>query len=154
MKRLDAKLLAGKIAIVMMMALIAAGSVLAKLKADGEEQFGIDIVREALTIPLKQIAVNAGEEGGKTLKEVTGNKDYNYGFNALTGKFGDMIQMGVVDPKKVTRTSLQNAASVASVLLTTDVLVAKIPEKKPDMPPGGPGGDPYGGGMGGMGGMY
>jgi chaperonin GroEL len=134
-------------------ALARAASVLDKLKVPSDEQFGVDIVREALDVPLRQIAVNAGREGGKTLNDVLNSKDYNYGFNAMTGKFDDMIKMGIVDPKKVTRISLQNAASVAGVLLTTDALVAEIPEKKkPEMPPGG---DPYGGGMGGMGGgMY
>jgi len=134
-------------------ALARAASVLDKLKGPSDEQFGVDIVREALDVPLRQIAVNAGREGGKTLNDVLNSKDYNYGFNAMTGKFDDMIKMGIVDPKKVTRISLQNAASVAGVLLTTDALVAEIPEKKkPEMPPGG---DPYGGGMGGMGGgMY
>jgi len=114
-----------------------------KLKGDGEEQFGIDIIKQALVKPLKQIVLNTGREGGKVLNQVLANSDYNYGFNAQTGEFGDMMEMGIVDPKKVTRICLQNAASVAGTMLTTDVLVAKIPEKKKPMPPGA-GGDPYG----------
>jgi len=120
----------------------AARDVLDKLKGKGEEQFGIDIIKQALVMPLKQIAVNTGHEGGTVLNQILANSDYNYGFNAQTGEFGDMMDMGIVDPKKVTRICLQNAASVAGILLTTDVLVAKIPEKKKPMPAGA--GDPYG----------
>jgi len=128
-------------------ALARAAAVLDGLNVSGDEKFGVEIVKEALTVPLKQIAINVGREGGKTLNEVLNNKNYNYGFNAMTGEFGDMLKMGVVDPKKVTRICLQNAASVAGVLLTTDVLVAEIPKKKKKTPGGS---DPYGD----MGDMY
>ena len=128
-------------------ALARATAVLDKIKAVGEEKFGIDIIRQSLPLPLKQIAVNVGLEGGKVLNEVLANAGYAYGFNARTAQYGDMIEMGVVDPKKVTRICLQNAASVAGTLLTTDVLIARIPEKKKAQAgPGGGhghGGSPY-----------
>lgn len=134
-------------------ALARAVEVLDKVKGKGDEKFGIDIVKEAITMPFKQITINVGQEGGTTLKKVQDEKNYNYGYNALTGEFGDMIEMGIMDPKKVTRTCLQNAASVAGILLTTDALVAEKPQKKKEMPPHpGGGGDPYGGMGGGMGG--
>jgi len=126
-------------------ALARATAVLDDVKADGEEIFGVDIIRQVLPLPLKQITANVGLEGGKVLHEVLAASSYNHGFNAQTVKYGDMIEMGVVDPKKVTRVCLQNAASVAGTLLTTDVLVAKIPEKKKE-PAGGHGHGPGGGG--------
>jgi chaperonin GroEL len=131
-------------------ALARATAVLDKIKVEGEEKFGVDIIRQILALPLRQIAVNVGLEGGKVLNEVLSNSSYAYGYNARTAQYGDMIEMGVVDPKKVTRICLMNAASVAGTLLTTDVLVAKIPEKKKAQAGpggghghGGPGGSPY-----------
>jgi chaperonin GroEL len=129
-------------------ALARASLILSKIKADNDDQrFGIEIVRKAIQTPLRQIAENAGEDGaviaGKTLE----HDEYNYGFDAQTGEFKDLVKAGIIDPTKVVRTALQDAASVAGLLVTTEAMVAEKPEKKgPAMPPGG-------GGMGGMGGM-
>jgi len=129
-------------------ALARASLVLGKLKADNDDQrVGIDIIRKAIQTPLRQIAENAGEDGaviaGKTLE----NDDYAYGFDAQTGVFKDLVKAGIIDPTKVVRTALQDAASVSGLLITTEAMVADRPEKKgPPMPPGG-------GGMGGMDGM-
>ena len=129
-------------------ALARASLILAKLKADNDDQrFGIEIVRKAIQTPLRQIAENAGEDGaviaGKTLEK----DEYNYGFDAQSGEFKDLVKAGIIDPTKVVRTALQDAASVAGLLVTTEAMVAERPEKKgPAMPPGG-------GGMGGMGDM-
>ncbi len=120
---------------------------LEKLKADEDEQIGINIVKRALEEPLRMIASNAGWEGAVVVEKVRANSNPNFGFNAQTETFGDLVEAGVIDPTKVTRTALQNAASIASLLLTTEALVSEIPEKEdkaPAMPPGG------GGGMGGM----
>ncbi len=120
---------------------------LEKLKADADEQIGINIVKRALEEPLRMIASNAGWEGAVVVEKVRANSNPNFGFNAQTETFGDLVEAGVIDPTKVTRTALQNAASIASLLLTTEALVSEIPEKEdkaPAMPPGG------GGGMGGM----
>ena len=118
-------------------------------KGDNDDQeVGIRIVRRALEEPLRQIVKNAGEDDGVILNEVKANSG-NYGYNAATGEYGDMIEMGILDPTKVTRVALQNAASIAGLMVTTEVMVAELPEDKPDMPMGG--GDM--GGMGGMGGM-
>ncbi|MGA8182285.1 MAG: chaperonin GroEL [Terriglobia bacterium] len=120
---------------------------LEKLKADADEQIGINIVKRALEEPLRMIASNAGWEGAVVVEKVRANSNPNFGFNAQTETFGDLVEAGVIDPTKVTRTALQNAASIASLLLTTEALVSEIPEKEdkaPAMPPGG----------GGMGGMY
>jgi chaperonin GroEL len=129
-------------------ALARASLILSKLKADNDDQrFGIEIIRKAIQTPLRQIAENAGEDGaviaGKTLEK----DEYNFGFDAQTGEFKDLVKAGIIDPTKVVRTALQDAASVAGLLVTTEAMVAEKPEKKgPAMPPGG-------GGMGGMGGM-
>ena len=127
-------------------ALARASRVLAKLKADNDDQrVGIDIVRKALQAPVRQIAENAGEDGAVIAGKVLDKDDYNYGFDAQTGEFKDMVKAGIIDPTKVVRTALQDAASVAGLLITTEAMVAEKPEKKaPSMPPGG------GGGMGGM----
>ncbi len=118
-------------------------------KGDNDDQeVGIRIVRRALEEPLRQIVKNAGEDDGVILNEVKANSG-NYGYNAATGGYGDMIEMGILDPTKVTRVALQNAASIAGLMVTTEVMVAELPEDKPEMPMGG--GDM--GGMGGMGGM-
>jgi chaperonin GroEL len=109
----------------------------------GDERTGVEIVMRALEAPLRQIAENAGIEGAVILEQVRG-KEAGIGYNALTGEFVNMIEAGIVDPAKVTRSALQNAASIASMLLTTEALVVDKPEKKPSMPAGGPGG------MGGM----
>ncbi|MGB9075120.1 MAG: chaperonin GroEL [Terriglobales bacterium] len=116
-----------------------------KLKVEGDEQIGVNIVKRAITEPLRLIAVNAGEEGAIVLGKVNDSKDQNYGFNALTSEYEDLVKAGVLDPTKVVRTALTNAGSIASLMLTTEALVAEIPEKKESPMPGG-----HGGGMGDM----
>jgi len=119
-------------------ALIKAARVLDKLPVTGDEKLGVDIVREALKVPCRQIAANAGYDASIVVNRVAESKDHNFGFDAATGEYVDMLKAGILDPAKVTRTALQNAASIASLLLTTDALVAEIPEKKKSaMPPGG-----------------
>jgi len=114
-----------------------------------DQKRGIMIVKRALEEPLRQIVANAGEEGSVVLNDVVQN-DGNYGYNATTGEYGDMMAMGILDPTKVARVALQNAASIAGLMITTEAMVSEMPEDKPPMPmPGG--GDM--GGMGGMGGM-
>jgi len=121
-------------------ALLRARKALDNLKLDGDESIGVDIVRRALLVPLKQIAENAGCDGAVVAQKVEEN-DGNYGFNAASLKYGDLVKEGVIDPTKVVRTALQNASSIASLLITTEALVSEIPEKKkePAMPPGGGG---------------
>jgi chaperonin GroEL len=117
-----------------------------KLKLDGDEQIGVNIVKRAIQEPLRQIAENAGEEGAIVLGKINDSKDNNFGYNALTGEYEDLVKAGVLDPTKVVRTALQNAGSIASLMLTTEALVAEIPEEKKGAPmPGG-----HGGGMEGM----
>ncbi len=113
-----------------------------KLKAEGDEQIGINIVKRALEEPLRLIAQNAGHEGAVVAEKVRGHNNSSYGFDAQAETFCDLVDAGVIDPTKVTRTALQNAASIASLMLTTEALVSEIPEKdeKPTMPPGGGGG--------------
>jgi chaperonin GroEL len=117
-----------------------------KLKAQGDEQIGIDIVKRALEEPLRLIAANAGHEGAVVAEKVRNNTNPNFGFDAQDETFGDLVAAGVIDPTKVARTALQNAASIASLMLTTEAMVCEIPEKE-DKHAG-----PPGGGMGG--GMY
>jgi len=119
-----------------------------KLK-DADEQVGVNIVTRALQEPVRQIARNAGHEGAVVVGKLLESDNAQYGFNADTEEFGDLIKAGVIDPTMVTRTALQNAASIASLLLTTEALVTELPEDEPPMPGGGHGPD-----MGGMGGMY
>jgi chaperonin GroEL len=127
-------------------AYIRARSALDKIKGDNPDQeAGIQIVRRALEEPLRQIVANAGEEPSVVMNKVAEGKG-NFGFNAQTEQYGDLVEMGVVDPTKVTRTALQNAASVAGLLLTTEAMVAELVEEKEDAGPGGHG-------MGSMGGM-
>ncbi len=126
-------------------ALARCGAALDKLKLEGDEQIGVNIVRKALQEPLRQIVENAGEEGAVVLGKVLDSKDANYGFNALTNDYEDLVKAGVLDPTKVVRTALTNAGSIASLMLTTEALVAEIPEKKEAPMPGG-----HGGGMGDM----
>src|SRR6202167_5050067 len=119
-----------------------------KLKLEGDEQIGVNIVKRAIQEPLRQIAENAGEEGAVVLGKISESKDINFGYNALTGDYEDLGKAGVLDPTKVVRTALTNAGSIAALMLTTEALVAEIPEKK-EAPMGGGG---HGGG--GMEGMY
>lgn len=129
-------------------ALIRAKQSIKGIKGDNPEQdAGIKIVLRAMEEPMRQIVRNAGDEPSVVVDRVANGKG-NFGFNAQTGEYGDMIEMGVLDPTKVTRTALQNAASVASLILTTECMIADMPEDKPAMPPMG-----MGGGMGGMPGM-
>jgi len=110
-----------------------------KLKLSGDEQVGLNIIKKALEEPLKMIAANAGMEGSIVVEKVKEKKG-SFGFNARTDKYEDMIDAGVIDPTKVTRFALQNAASVASLMLTTQCMIAEKPEEKssmPAMPPGG-----------------
>jgi chaperonin GroEL len=116
-----------------------------KLELEGDEATGAAIVRQASEAPLKQIAINAGLEGGVVAEKVR-NLEAGFGLNAATGEYVDMLAAGIIDPAKVTRSALQNAASIAALFLTTEAVIADKPEKAPAMP----GGD---GGMGGMGGM-
>ena len=120
-------------------ALLKAVSAIENIEAEGDEQTGINIIKLALEAPLRQIATNAGMEGSIIVENVKNNNDPNYGFDALKGEYGDMVQKGIIDPTKVTRSALQNAASIASMVLTTESLVTDIPE--PEAPaPAGPGG--------------
>ncbi len=126
-------------------ALARASLILAKVKADNDDQrFGGDIVRKAILMPLRQIAENSGEDGAVISGKVLDNQEYNWGFDAQTGEFKDLVKAGIIDPTKVVRTALQDASSVAGLLVTTEAMIAEKPEKKaPPMPPGG-------GGMGDM----
>jgi chaperonin GroEL len=129
-------------------ALLQATKVLAKLKSENEDQrVGIDIVRRALQAPARLIAENAGTDGSIVIGKILESNNVNYGFDAQTGTYVDMVKAGIIDPTKVVRCALQDAASVAGLLVTTEAMVAEKPERKPQMPAGG------GGGMGGMDGM-
>jgi len=127
-------------------ALIRAQKALDRMKLEGDDATGADIVRRALGSPAKYIAENAGAEGGLVVKKISEGKGA-FGYDAAKGEFTDLVKAGIIDPKKVTRTALENAVSVATLLLTSDCLVADLPKEEPEMPPGGPEG------MGGMGGM-
>jgi chaperonin GroEL len=120
-----------------------------KLKLQEDEQIGVNIVRRALEEPLRQIVGNAGEEGAIIVGKVKESKDANFGYNAQTDQMEDLVKAGVIDPTKVVRTALQNAGSIASLMLTTEALVCELPEEKKE-PAGGRGGH----GGGGMGDMY
>ena len=122
-------------------AVLRALPALDKIKAKGDEAVGVDIVRRAVVAPIKQIAKNAGLDGSIVAQKVMESTEKNFGYNALTKQYGDMMKFGVIVPTKVERTALQNGASIASLLLTTDAVVSEIPEKKEKsaMPPGGGG---------------
>jgi len=126
-------------------AYIRAQSTLKALRVDdGEERIGVDIVRRALEEPLRMIAQNAGAEGSIVVEKVRASKDKNFGYNALTDNYEDLVAAGVIDPAKVARTALQNAASIAGLLLTTEATIVERKEER----------QPAGGAGGGMGGMY
>ena len=128
-------------------ALLRASKALDKLKVvDEEEQIGVNIVKRALEEPTRQITLNAGFEGAIVVEKIKENKDEEFGFNAETEEYQNLVKAGVIDPTKVTRIALENAASIASLLLTTEAMITDRPEKKSSPMPGGPGG------MGGMGG--
>ena len=122
---------------------------LEKLKLEGDKKIGVDLVKRALEEPIRQIANNAGQEGSVVCEKVKNDKGA-FGFDAAQDEYTDMIKAGIIDPTKVVRLALQNASSVASLMITTEAMVAEKPEKKPAYPPMPPGG----GGMGGMGDMY
>ena len=125
-------------------ALIRCQAALDKVKCTGDEKIGVDIIRRAIEEPIRAIAINAGVEGSIVLARVKASKDKAFGYNAATDIYEDMMKAGVIDPTKVTRTALQNAASIASLLLTTECVVVERKEEKSSAPAGG------GGGMGGM----
>ena len=127
-------------------ALLRAASVLDGLKSgDGDEKIGINIVRRACEEPVRQIVGNGGWEGAIVIEKIRASKDANYGFNAATGGYEDLVKAGVIDPTKVTRSALQNAASISALMLTTEAMICEIPEKKAAAPMGG---DHHGGGGG------
>ena len=128
-------------------ALLRASAALEKLRVSDEEKSGVNIIKRAIEEPLRRIAINAGVEGSIALQKVKEGKGA-FGFNAASEEYEDLLKAGILDPAKVVRTALQNAASVAGMLLTTEAMVAEKPEDRPAMPP-----MPPGGGMGGMGGM-
>ncbi|NLO04865.1 MAG: chaperonin GroEL [candidate division WS1 bacterium] len=109
----------------------------ARDRVRGEAKVGVEIVQRAITEPLRQIAANAGYEGSVVLDKVLSEDSFSFGFNAMTEEYGDMLAAGVIDPAKVVRAEIENAASIGSLLLTTEALVAEIPEPEPPMPPGG-----------------
>jgi chaperonin GroEL len=117
------------------------------LKEEGDVQVGINLIRRALEEPLRQIAVNAGYEGAVVVSKVRESKNAEEGFNAQNEKYENLVEAGVIDPTKVVRSALQNAASIASLLLTTEALISEIPEEKPEPQGGGHGGGMPGGGM-------
>ncbi len=121
-------------------ALVRASKVLDKVKASEDEKIGVEIVRRAVEAPIRQIAENSGVDGAIVLDKVRESKDANFGFDAETCEYGDLIKAGIIDPTKVVRSALQNAASVSSLLLTTDALIGELPEKKEKAPAGGGGG--------------
>jgi chaperonin GroEL len=124
-------------------ALLRCLSAIDNIKLEGDEQIGVEIVKRAVESPLRALACNAGVEGSIIVQEVKRRKG-NDGYNVASGAYEDLVKAGVVDPKKVTRTALQNAASIAGLLLTTECLITEVPEKeKPAPAPGGHG-------MGGM----
>jgi chaperonin GroEL len=128
-------------------ALLRAAKVLENLRGSNEDQkVGIGIVRRALQVPARQIVQNAGEDGSVVVGKILDNDKYNFGYNAQTGEYGDLVAQGVIDPTKVVRTALQDAASIAGLLITTEAMVAERPKDAAPPMPGG-------GGMGGMGGM-
>src|SRR5213592_2379581 len=130
-------------------ALLRASEQLKRIKTQNDDQkTGVEIVRKALSAPARQIAINAGEDGSVIVGKILEKEQYNYGFDSQTGEYGNLVSKGIIDPTKVVRAAIQNAASVAALLITTEAMVAEVPKKNVGggMPPGG-------GGMGGMGGM-
>ena len=126
-------------------ALLRSGKALEKLKLEHDQRVGVDIIKRAIEEPMRWIANNAGEEGSIVVSRVKEQKSQDEGFNAATDTYEDLVKAGVIDPAKVVRSALQNAASIASLLLTTEALVSEIPEEKKEAPA-----MPHGGGMGGM----
>jgi chaperonin GroEL len=130
-------------------ALLRAIKALEKLKVNNDDQrTGIEIVKKALSWPARQIAINSGDDGSIVVGKILDKDTYAFGFDAQTGEYGNLVSKGIIDPTKVVRTALQDAASIAGLLITTEAMVAEVPKKQGPAMPGGPGG-----GMGGMGGM-
>jgi chaperonin GroEL len=126
-------------------ALLRALSTVKSIKTQNDDQkTGVEIVRRAITAPARQIVDNAGDDGAVVVGKLLESKDYAYGYNAQTGEYGDLVKAGIIDPTKVVRTAIQDAASVAGLLITTEAMIAELPKKDAPMPPMG------GGGMGGM----
>src|SRR5687767_2869047 len=128
-------------------ALLRSSKVIDGLKLEGDQKVGAEIVRRAIEAPIRWIANNAGVEGSIVVQKVKESKEAAYGYNAASDTYEDLVKAGVIDPTKVVRSALQNAASIASLLLTTEAMVSEIPEDKKEAPS-------HGGGPGGMGGMY
>src|SRR4051794_38570902 len=124
------------------------GAPLNATEPNDDQRVGVEIVRKAIQWPARQIAENAGLDGAVVVGKLLESDDANWGFDAQANEYGDLVSRGVIDPAKVVRTALQDAASVAGLLITTEAMVAEKPKKESPMPAGGPGG-----GMGGMGGM-
>ena len=112
-----------------------------------DQKTGVEIVRKALSAPARQIAINAGEDGSVIVGKILEKDQYSYGFDSQTGEYGDLVKKGIIDPTKVVRIAMQNASSVAALLITTEAMVAEMPKKNTG---GGSPGMPPGGGMGGM----
>jgi len=128
-------------------ALLRAVEALKRVKVENEDQkHGIDIVRKALSWPARQIAINAGEDGSVIVGKILEKDQYNFGFDAQNGEYGNLVTKGIIDPTKVVRAALQNAASIAGLLITTEAMIAERPKKDsgaPAMPGGGMGGMDY-----------
>jgi chaperonin GroEL len=128
-------------------ALLRASEALKKLRPSNEDQkHGVEIVRKAIQSPARQIATNAGEDGSVIVGKILEKDQYSYGFDAQTGEYGNLVSKGIIDPTKVVRAAIQNAASVAGLLITTEAMVAEVPKKNqgaPSMPGGGMGGMDY-----------
>jgi chaperonin GroEL len=128
-------------------ALLRAGKVLDKLKGENEDQrHGVEMVKKAISWPARQIAINAGEDGSVVVGKIQEKDTYAYGYDAQAGEFGNLVSKGIIDPTKVVRTALQDAASIAGLLITTEAMVAELPKKQtsaPAMPGGGMGGMDY-----------
>jgi chaperonin GroEL len=109
-------------------ALLRAAMALESLKLEGDEHFGVNIVRRACEEPIRQIVNNGGEEGAVVVDKIRNQSEPNFGYNAFTGEYEDLVKAGVIDPAKVTRSALQNAASIAALMLTTEAMICQAPE--------------------------
>jgi chaperonin GroEL len=122
-------------------ALLRSIKAIEKIKTQNDDQkHGVDIVKKALSWPARQIAINAGEDGSVVVGKILEKDQYNFGFDAQNSEYGNMVSKGIIDPTKVVRTALQDAASIAGLLITTEAMVAELPKKQapgPAMPPGG-----------------
>ena len=121
-------------------ALLRSIEAIKRVRTDNEDQkHGIEIVRKALSAPARQIVINAGEDGSVVVGKILEKDQYTFGYDAQAGEYADLVKKGIIDPTKVVRTALQDASSIAGVLITTEAMVAEVPKKKeaPAMPPGG-----------------